>query len=341
MTWAKDSRNVIEKEGDLEMHSSLRMTLVFSYLASEDLVVPNTRAELVAANTKRLLRLANAKLPTGVADAAVLRIERRWVANSLPSQELVYALTYVYARLYEVCTSLARQLGTKLADAVPRPTELDPALNDVGRIRFVKFSKLGLSQVAHLPIEVDPEFSPPAALLALRDEFSRGQAPTTLPETVLRFAQIAKATFEHHDNHIPMLFLFNEQWQRIDFLSAQFEDQADKYIFWRNVAERAAYLRAFGLVWISESWIRDAMDHDLVAVRNLPIIGERLHVLGADLTGAQHVIAWNIRRSTPDAKPTLEAVPPDDEFETSGTVNFLQPILSAMRSAVAGSANAG
>jgi len=30
MTWAKDSRNKIEKEGDLDLHSELSATLIFS-----------------------------------------------------------------------------------------------------------------------------------------------------------------------------------------------------------------------------------------------------------------------------------------------------------------------
>ena len=341
MTWAKDSRNVIEKEGDLELHSSIRMVVLFSYLSSEDIVLPDTRAELVGANIKRLLRLANAKLPTGVADAAVLRIERRWVANSLPSRELVNALTYVYARLHDVCISLARHLATKLDDTVPRPTELDPARKDVGHVRFIKLSKPGVTRTAHMRLQPLVDYSPPPALAVLRNEVANVPAPSTLQATVALFARIAQITFEEHNNHVPMLFLFNDEWQQIDFLMAHFSDQADKYIFWRNAAERAAYLRAFALVWVSESWIRRTDKQNDAAIRNLPIVGERLHVVGADLTDARHIVAWNIRREAPDAKPSLAPVPPDDELETGGTVYFLQPVLSAMRAARSGATSAG
>src|SRR5258706_14701498 len=50
MIWAKDSRNVIEKEGDLEMHSTLRLTLLSSYRESLDVVIPNSKAEILEAN---------------------------------------------------------------------------------------------------------------------------------------------------------------------------------------------------------------------------------------------------------------------------------------------------
>src|SRR5690606_22099691 len=44
MTWAKDARNVIEKEGDLELNSLLKATLLFSYLEEQDLSIDCGRA---------------------------------------------------------------------------------------------------------------------------------------------------------------------------------------------------------------------------------------------------------------------------------------------------------
>lgn len=333
MSWARDSRNVIEKEGDLELHSSIRLTLLFSYLSPDDVVLPDTRNELLFDNVTRLLRLARAKLPTTVADDAALKLERRWVANSLPDKELVYALTYIYSRLYEVCSSLARQLGSEINRQVPEPTELDPASNDVAHVRYIKLSSLNIGRLANIRMKADPNFKPPSALVMLREELRGTAKPNSLRETVEYFGRFAKFTFEFHGNHRPMLFLFDDHWEQIDFLTTDFADQADKYIFWRTVAERAAYLRAYGLVWVSESWIRNAKEMDSVAIRNLTILGERLHVVGADVTNARHVVAWNIRRPDPTAGPVLESVPDDDPLETGGSWYFLVPILEAMREA--------
>ena len=94
MTWAKDARNVIEKEGDLEMHSTLRASVLFSYIVSQDMVLSTTRTELLQANLDKLVRFARTNVPPGVADDAVLKIERRWAANSLPNHEVGFALTY-------------------------------------------------------------------------------------------------------------------------------------------------------------------------------------------------------------------------------------------------------
>ncbi len=84
MTWAKNSRNLIEKEGDLELYSSLDVALIYSYDCNQDISLPCGHEELVNGNIQKLLRFARRELPQGIYDSAVVKIERRWVANSLP-----------------------------------------------------------------------------------------------------------------------------------------------------------------------------------------------------------------------------------------------------------------
>ncbi|MDF5164346.1 hypothetical protein P3623_24615, partial [Vibrio parahaemolyticus] len=105
MTWAKNSRNIIEKQGDLEMYSSAKATLLFSYIEEQDIEI-TSREELLGVSIKRLVRLAQKKLPSGVTDAAVIKAERRWVANTLKDYELLHALSLIYARMYDCCKSL-------------------------------------------------------------------------------------------------------------------------------------------------------------------------------------------------------------------------------------------
>ena len=102
MKWAKDSRNTIEKVGDLELHSSLSTTLIVGHLEETDIQVDVGCEGLIGANIKRLIRFAEKKLPSGVSESAYVRIERRWVANTLSNWELLAALAYVYARLQEL-----------------------------------------------------------------------------------------------------------------------------------------------------------------------------------------------------------------------------------------------
>lgn len=331
MTWAKDARNVIEKEGDLEMHSTLRTSVLFSYIESQDMVLSTTRIELLKGNLDKLMRFAITKLPPSIADAAVLKIERRWVANSLPNYELGCALTYAYGRLYEVCSDLAGHLGVQLDPSVPHPTSLDPTSNDIAQARYLKLSEPGIGRTVSKRIKADPNFVPPAQVLELAKEFKSAPKPGSLSQTVDLFSKLAKATFEHHGNHLPMLFLFDDKWKQIDFLTTQFADQAEKFLFWRNAADRAAYLRAYALIWVSESWIRDMSKEQNLPIRELPIIGEQLHVVGVDISDGHKIVAWNIRRPDTSSEPLLEAVSETDDYDGTGNIFFVKPVLAAMK----------
>jgi hypothetical protein len=331
MNWARDARNVVEKEGDIDMQSTLRASVLYSHRPSEDMVITTARAELVGADISKLLRYARSMLPAGVSDAAVLKIERRWIANSLPNYELIYALTYAYAQLYEVCKALAGHLGIALEATIPHPTDLDPCERDVLRTRLIKFAKPGVGRNSSIRLNAIPNYQPPAFLVELKAELDATPEPSTLAEVVARHSKMAKATFEHHGNHVPMLALYDKNWKQIDFMSTAFSDQAEKFLFWRNVADRATYLKAFAMVWTSESWLRDAKNHQTLPVNDRPIVGEQLHVVGADASDTQEVVAWNIRRLTGSTRPVLEPLLPEDVHRKPGKIFFIEPVVAAMK----------
>jgi hypothetical protein len=320
------------------MQSTLRDSVLYSYLASEDMVVDTTRDELLKADIEKLVRFAKSKLPPGIADAAVLKIERRWIANSLPDRELINSLTYAYARLHQVCSALAAHLGDQLDATVPHPTTMDPSSNDVSRTRFIKFGKSGVGRNTSIRIAADLGFQPPPALLKLKAELDSSPKPSTLTQIVEIQAKLAKATFEHHCNHVPMLALYDKNWNQIDFMSTAFADQAEKFLFWRNVAYRATYLKAFALVWTSESWLRDLKGHQSHPIHALPIVGEQLHVVGADASGFHEVVAWNIVRSKGNTQPVLEPLQPEVVSHQPGSIFFIKPVVEAMKTVHAGSA---
>ena len=338
MSWAKDARNVIEKEGDLEMQSTLRATVLYSYISNEDMVIEANRHELLQANIDRLLETARRKLPPGIADAAVLKIQRRWVANTLPGRELIYALTYAYSQLHGVCKLLATHLTTELDPTIPHPTTIDPSSNDVTRVRFMKFGKSGVGRHASVRVNADPDYKPTPAMLQLKEEFQSDPKPSSLAEIVARHAKMAKLTFDQHGNHVPMLALYDREWNQIDFMSTAFTDQAEKYLFWRNVADRAFYLKAFAMVWTSESWIRNLKEHQDRPIGDLPILGEQLHVVGADASDATNVAAWNITRPGGTNHPVLVALKPEDVYGQPDHIFFIKPVDAAMKMAHAQSA---
>ena len=221
---------------------------------------------------------------------------------------------------------------------MPHPTNLDPAANDAAQARFIKFGKSGIGRNSSIRVAASPDYQPPAALVKLKAELDSMPKPASLADVVARHAKLAKVTFEHHGNHVPMLALYDKRWNQIDFMSTAFTDQSEKYLFWRSVADRATYLRAFALVWTSESWLRDMKDHQDKPIGELPIVGEQLHVVGADATEAREVVAWNIVRAATGGHPVLEPLRPKDTQQRPNQIFFVEPVVAAMKSVHAGSA---
>lgn len=330
MKWAKDARNTIEKEGDLELNSSLKATLIFSYLEEQDLSLDCGRAELLTAGVKKLMRLAQKKLPTGVSDAAAVKIERRWVTASLPTWELLHALSYVYARMFDCCRSLAQQFGASLDNSIPNAGAFDTLRNEARQVQYIKLNGLNVYSSASETIALDRSFEPPEPLRSALNAIQvQPSPPNSLTESLDFFARIAVLTFEHFGNHIPILFILNSRWEPISQLTTQFADQTDKFIFWRNVADRILSLKASGLVWISESWLRRGERNNTAAVRNIPIVGERLHVLAIASSGERKQVGWEILRVSDFAKPTLQPIQDTDEMQESLPF-FLVPAMRAM-----------
>lgn len=331
MTWAKNARNVVEKEGDLDMKSTLRVSVLFSYESAEDMTIEVSRLDLLKSSADQLMAMARRKLPPGIADAALIKIQRQWIANTLLDHELIYALTYAYSQLHKVCSTLARHLGLELDSTVPHPTSLDPATNDVAAVRYRKFSKPGLVRHSAVRIKRDERFKPSDALSRLKNDLLGEPKPSSLAEVVSWQAKMAELTFSEWKNHVPMLALYDEKWNHIDGISAAFTDQADKFIFWRNVADRAFYLRAFAMIWTSEVWLRDFKDHGGRPIRALPITGEQLHVVGIDAGENLESAVWTIDRSAGALAPTLIRLTGEDAKRALGKMFFAKPVIAAMK----------
>lgn len=329
MKWSIASRNVIEKEGDLDLHSQVNATLIFSYLEEQDISLELERREFLGVGIKRLVRFARAKLPSGVSDTAVIKIERTWMANTLPECELLQAFRYIYARMFEACSSLALHLGTKLESSIPHPTSFDEVLTGSRGVQYVKLNAPGIGTLIAQRHHSSADFVPPDWVKKLAEE-RQSAPPSSLEELVCLHGKMAEANFHNYGSHMAMLWLFNDKFEPIDYIATIPEDQAAKFIFWRTIADRIHYLKAQSLIWVSEAWIRKGVEKRLTRlIRNLPIVGEFLQVAGIDGKGRHFTVTWDIKRERPDAQPTLELKDPsEDEFGRE--VFYLVPARRAL-----------
>ncbi len=104
MKWAVNARNNIEKQGDLEAASTMRVTLVDSYIERDSIefdLPPKTKPSEVAN-----IFINSPLRPERLSSDASLSVERRWVASTLPDHEILSATAHG-----------CRSLGNLVADA--------------------------------------------------------------------------------------------------------------------------------------------------------------------------------------------------------------------------------
>jgi hypothetical protein len=94
--WPVEARNRIEKEGDLDLRSTARVTLIASWLLApyDEFDVPPLLPPHAIATV-----LAERDIPNELRETGVLKVERRWVIATLPDRELLDACGHVYSFL--------------------------------------------------------------------------------------------------------------------------------------------------------------------------------------------------------------------------------------------------
>jgi hypothetical protein len=104
VNWAKDARNKIEKQGDLDTLSQVRAELIASYLGN-----PKTEwlpSNLVWSTETFRRNIPNRLMDKHVIENGALAIERRWIDVELPDHEVLDALAHVYGQLAMMVISL-------------------------------------------------------------------------------------------------------------------------------------------------------------------------------------------------------------------------------------------
>lgn len=326
MTWAKNSRNTIEKEGDLEMYSEAKATLIFSYLETQDIEIKSSQS-LLKLGTSELVKIAHKKFPSYITDDAVIKSERRWVANTLKDYELLYALTVIYSRMYECCRSLGFLIGEPISETIKTPTHYDSHNDEIRRVTYLKLKDLSKNKMTFEIVDFD-ENAIPNAIKEKAILMKPSNHINSTKELIGFSSKIAEMTFLEYGFHVQTLMLFDEGYQVIDLINTNFEDQADKYIFWRYVADRAHMYKAYGFIWISELWLRNANSGYNKSIQSMPIIGEQLQIVGVDRENYQRIISWDIVRAGENDMPTL-GTRKEQEW-SNGKAYFMRSILQAI-----------
>lgn len=330
MTWAKDSRNKIEKQGDIDYFSSMLATLVVSYFHREDLpVIFNDDKESLWLGITRLIKYVKPKMTIEAFENSIVRVERKWVTNSLPEWELLHAFSYIYAQQYRVCASLQSVLKLEVEDSIPEPSEIGLRTEKSRQIGYISLKDGEIHRLQHYRIMRDPDFVVEDKDL-VGDLANLHKDNGTIMGALSFHAAFAESTFEMNGTYYPSIFMYDECGRCIFNGGTEFTGQASKHMYWRLIGEQVCLLSPETLVWSSESWIRDYRDKNPnILFRDRKIIGERLSVtvIRKNITAGE--MHWDIKRDEEGVPSLGESSMSLDRSDILRTNNVIAPIVEA------------
>lgn len=274
MRWLKDARNFVQKEGDLEVHSRARVTLLGgpgeppqADLDVDPLLTQQEIAQLLAP-----------LFPQAAKSGGLLAVERRWMAATLPEHELLDVLAHGYGVIAEVVADAHKQCGVVMQtfgdEAHEGRTRRRAQLG--GRLScMVAHAKMRTAYV-HLAEEAVVEWGtrtremrredvggwePPQGMLDAARPHIPGQH---LLDAAEGWVGPAKALVAHVGGHEPMALVFETRDDAPVICSLNAHDHVTQTLMMEAVADEVARLRAEGVVFIAQTRQPDGRGDELL-----------------------------------------------------------------------------
>ena len=270
MRWMVDARNKIEKRGDLEANSIVRAEIIASYLnEGPHIDVPARLFE----DTKSLLRsIPDNVLGQHIRRNGALRVQRRWIENTLPDYELLDAVAIYYGKLTELVHDAHRQIGLEPPQTIHDDTGVSfdlpamgwrfPCMIGHNRPRALTVSLADGSEVEFetkaVPMKVDA-----ASVAELVDHYG-GNAFEAMrrdynsdAELAAGYFALAQTIFLRDGYHCSILLLFRDR-KLVRPVEFSVENVQQKYVLMRQLADEVSKSGANAAILIGEVWLARA-----------------------------------------------------------------------------------
>lgn len=269
LTWLKEARNYIEKEGDLKTLSKVRLSIVNTYFEPpifEKEISPFTKNE-------EFIKIITGIKPKKInIENGFLRAERRWIDSNLESRELIEATAYVYIFLL----NLIIDAHHKLIDSETKNNCEWYHKN----IRLLPITLTMINQNWYRTIWMDLETKEtitPGLERIKNDDKTRAKAKKRYGKNLDNFiselrntknfkseAEVvfkqAKFLLLKDGYHLPIIILGYPNGPSIPIL-CDIEDRKEKYMFFRYLASVVSKTFAISIMIIGEVWISQLRDN--------------------------------------------------------------------------------
>jgi len=263
MKWLVESRNLIVKQGDLEIHSKARISIVDSWFDPpklEILIPPFT-------HTKKFAKLLSQCAPTDIRwDVGLLRVERRWVDSRLPNHEILEALVHSFDVLNQLIVDAHKSLlEQSIREQCPWFADMSPSIDrpppcmlaqDWDRTILVDLhdGKIVMPvMVPHEPSKKDLQRA--AKRYPFVDSLKHKLATkSSLKDEAAFLFEHAKNVLKKDGYHVPIAIVgYPDGTQSISALVMV--DRTEKHLMLRNLAAQIEKTGADSVILINEIWV--------------------------------------------------------------------------------------
>lgn len=270
LRWMVNARNKIEKQGDLEANSFVRSEIIASYLDEG----PGTEvpAHLFDSPAKLLRRIPEEVLRKHVMENGTLRIQRRWIENSLPDYELLDALAIAYGRITELVHDAHRQIGIPVPKTIRHGTGevFDIAAlgwrmpcmigHEESRSLLISLADGSMLEFKHEAVKIDiAEAKKVAERYPMNQTEVMGRDYESEEAIAAAYFELVRSVFLKDGYHLPFLFLFRNR-KLVRMFPTSAENQQQKYLLMRSLANEVVRYAADATIMVDESWLAPASD---------------------------------------------------------------------------------
>lgn len=259
MRWAVDSRNKIEKQGDLATNSQVKLSIVASHVGGPEtewsdapLFYPTIRFWMGL--PERFLKIPQ------VFDHGTLVVARRWVADSLPDYEVLEALSYVYKQLSILLQDCEKHLGISNLPIrfEHEPQEMRPLAMERAEYVSIRTGQVFGHRIRQVPVDKDFRRKAVKRYEKLVD-WTPLQRANSFQEIASAIFAEAQKVLKRDGFHSQIAFLFKEG-VLMPPIAWDHEDRAAKYLFVRDMADYARSIGADGVLFLGEAWLAKKED---------------------------------------------------------------------------------
>jgi len=324
LRWLVDSRNKIVKQGDLEMKSLLRVSVVGSYFSSEEI---HLELNLPPLEGEQYIFQAvlNSSLSKKILSESYIKVQRRWVDIETSEYELLNILSKCWFKIHKLLLD-APDLSNYLNPSDFNPKEVSkifnaPNLNSC----FFKFDGINFVETKIDDTEV---ILKDKDLKSAKERYSDSpwaksaqKIPANFVEKCISTFQQAKYILQKDKYHQHIVFMFMPDGKVFTY-SMDLRDRSDKYQSMRHVAEKMRELGADKFIMIAEAWVASLPQKaTIIHACDSPDKKEALTLVGATKNGEFYDAYVTFNRDNDEIN--FE----DTTTNTGGNHNAISPII--------------